>query len=495
VSGWREALYESVPIPVQNFLLSRFGERLRRARFNAEYRALRARMEELERSSPEAQEAYQAVRLAEVIRVAAEEVPYYREMFRELGLEPSAIRGPRDLPRLPLLHKETVRSRLDQLVSRRADPRRLRLAHTSGSTGQPLSCYWDGGVDLATNAVLWQHRSWAGFEFGRPYATILGRMIVPPGQKRPPYWRFNRPWNQLFLSSFHLDETTAPSYLQALRQFRPEALEAYPSTAYALACLLRSRGETLPLRAVFTSAETLLPIQREVIEERFACRVFDYFGAAERVLFAGECPAGSGMHCFTGYGVCEVTDEEGRPVPVGGTGHLTVTGLHNCAMPLIRYRIGDVSGIRKEPCACGRTLPLLQPVTTKAEDIVVTPEGRLISPSVLTHPFKPMKNILASQIVQEAPDRLVIRLVRRAAYTEADSEILLREFRRRLGPTIQLRIDFVETIPRGPGGKLRWVISKVPLRFGAGWTDNLFPEEDRTRAGVGPTGSGAPDGS
>jgi len=478
MGGWKETLYHHSPIPVQNWLLTQYGRRLKRGRFDEAYQRLRSEFRILERASLAEQEAYQSHRLALLVRHCYQNVPYYRRLFEKRHLRPEDVRKPSDLTKLPLLTREDVRSRFPDLLSRSADRRRLRLAHTSGTTGSPLSCYWDQEVDRATNAVLWEHRSWAGFEFGQRHATLLGRVIVPPGQLKPPFWRFNRSWNQLFLSSFHLDERTADTYLEAIRRFRADALEAYPSTAYLLAGYLKSRGETLPLKAVFTTSETLLPIQREAIEERFCCQVFDYLGAAERVLFAGECGAGEGLHLFMGYGITEVTDESGNPRETGEVGHLTVTGLHNFAMPLIRYRLGDVSAILPQSCGCGRKLPLTHPVTTKAEDIVVTPEGRFISPSVLTHPFKPMSNILASQILQESPERLLIRIVRRAAYGDRDSRILVEEFRKRVGPTMRIDLEFVDVIPRSANGKLRWVISKVPLRFGSRTVDNLFGEEE-----------------
>ncbi len=475
---------------MQNWLLSFHGRRLRRQRFDPGYQRLRVELDRLERSPVREQEAYQSGRLSRLVRHCCETVPYYQRVFRERGLGPDDVRSPGDLPKLPVLTREDVRTHLHDLLSRTAPRRQLRLAHTSGTTGSPLWFYWDRDVDRATNAVLWAHRSWAGVEFGEPYATLLGRMIVPPRQSSPPFWRVNRPWNQLILSSFHLDDTTAGSYLEAMRRFGIVALEAYPSTAYILAGYLRSLGATLPLKALFTSAETLLPLQRELIEERFACRVYDYLGEAERVLFAGECPRGRGMHLLTGYGICEVTDDAGNPLGRGERGYLTLTGLHNLAMPLIRYRLGDVSAILPDSCDCGRTLPLMDPVTTKAEDIVVTPEGRLISASVLTHPFKPMRNIRASQIIQEVPERLVIRIVRRAEYTDRDSEILREEFRKRVGRGMVIDLEFVDAIPRTSAGKLRWVISKVPLRFGASAAGNLYgdaggPGDTREGTGAG----------
>jgi phenylacetate-CoA ligase len=475
---WQEAIYRRAPISLQNTLLTLHGWRLRRARFGEGYRRLRGEFDALERAPRAQQKAYQEERLAALIRHCYENVPYYRQVMDDRKLRPGDVRSIEDLAKLPILEKEDLRRNFRALVSRVADPRGLRRAHTTGTTGSPLECYWDDSVDCATNAALWSHRSWAGFSFGRPYAALLGRMIVPDRQHAPPFWRANRAWNQLFLSSFHLDERTVDSYLEAMEAFGTEALDAYPSTAYLLACHLRSRGRTLPLKCVFTSAETLLPIQREVIQERFVCPVYDYLGEAERVLFAGECPSGEGMHLFSGYGIAEIADDRGAPRPEGEAGHLIVTGLHNYAMPLIRYRLGDVSAVRGELCGCGRTLPLMDPVTTKAEDIVVTPEGRHVSASTLTHPFKPMKNVLASQIVQETLHSLTIRIVRRPAYTDDDTRILVSEFRKRVGDTMKIEVVFVDSIPRGPRGKLRWVISKVPLRFGAQTGKNLFAESD-----------------
>jgi phenylacetate-coenzyme A ligase PaaK-like adenylate-forming protein len=473
---WQEAIYRRAPIPLQNTLLTLHGWRLRRARFGETYRRLRREFERLERSTAAEQEAYQDDRLKILIRHCYENVPYYRQVMEDRKLRPEDVQSVRDLRKLPVLEKEDLRRNFDRLVSRTVDRSGLRLARTSGSTGAALACYWDDAVDCATNAVLWGHRSWVGFEFGAPYAALLGRMIVPETQNAPPFWRLNRAWNQLFLSSFHLDERTVDSYLAAMEAFGPQALDAYPSTAYVLARYLQARGRTFPLKSICTSTETLLPIQRELIEERFAGRVYDYLGEAERVLFAGECGTGEGMHLFTGYGITEVTDDAGAPRPVGETGHLVATGLHNLAMPLIRYRLGDVSALRPEPCRCGRRLPLLDRVTTKAEDIVVTPEGRYVSPSVLTHPFKPMGNIAASQIIQETADSLIVRIVRRPTYTDDDTRTLVSEFRKRVGETMKIEVVFVDSIPRGPGGKLRWVISKVPLRFGDRTNKNLFAE-------------------
>ena len=473
---WRTSLYDHMPAAIQSRLLSRVGAKLRNRRFNDEYHGWMSLCAEGEHWSPDQQRNYADEQVRRVIRRCFQHVPYYRRVMEERNLKPDDIQGVSDLPKLPILTKSQVRRHGDEMVADDVTRRDLILGHTSGTTGSPLEFWWDRKVDIATNAMVWRHRRFAGVEFGAPYATLLGRLIVPASRARPPYWRLNKPWNQLFLSSFHMRPENLDHYLDAMEHFQVQALEAYPSNAYLLARHLQSRDRVLPLKAVFTSSETLMDIQREVIEERFQCGVFDYYGQAERVMYSGECREHRGHHHFCEYGAMEVVDDDGNPVPRGTLGRIILTGFANDAMPLVRYEIGDVSGFATEVCPCGRTLPLIAGIATKAEDIVVTPDGRFLSPSVLTHPFKPMHNIEASQIIQEEPSTLTIRVVRREAYSEADTRMLLAGFRDRVGPDMQLKVEFVDELEMGGRGKFRWIISRVPLTFSGEQVANLHQD-------------------
>jgi phenylacetate-CoA ligase len=102
-------------------------------------------------------------------------------------------------------------------------------------------------------------------------------------------------------------------------------------------------------------------------------------------------------------------------------------------------------------------------VTTKAEDVLTLKDGRLISPSVLTHPFKPLDCIEGSQIVQTAPDAVTIRLIPGAAYTDAHTQHLVREFRERLGNDVRIDVQLVDRLEVTKHGKFKWVTSEVPL--------------------------------
>ena len=459
-------LYGLAPVWGQNLLLTGFGTFLERERYGgryAEFRDLFAKTEWLSRSELE---SYQDERLRAVVSHAYRTVPYYQRLFDGCRLKPEDIRGRADLPKIPLLTRDDIRSNFDDLRSTDVPRRQMRTGHTSGTTGTPLTVGYDRDTVWATYAAFDRHYRWAECHMGRdgdPIAVARGNVIVPLEQTSPPFWRHNRQHKQLLLSSFHMSRANLPVYFDALREYRPAVLDGYPSTLYVLARFLQSRGETFPLRAAITSSETLYDFQRQLIEERFACRVFDYFALAERAVFSGECDHHQGHHIAMEYGLAEVVDTEGRPVSPGTPGRLVGTTLHNKAMPLIRYVTNDVTALRDASCTCGRGLELMEDVTTKAEDILTLPDGRLISPSVLTHPFKPLHCIEGSQIVQTARDSVTVRIIPGHGYTQELTDHLVNELTTRLGSDVRIDVRMVDRLETSANGKFKWVISHVPL--------------------------------
>ena len=412
--------------------------------------------------------ALQDERVRELIKYAAERVPLYRRLWAEYGVVTGQIQGVADLARLPLITKAVVREAGQDLLAH-PRPGRLTPGHTSGTTGSPLSVYYDRPMVVAANAADWRQKRWAALELGEWCGLILGRITVPPAQQRPPFWRVNYIQRQVWFSAFHLSEENLPCYVAAIRAHRLRFLEGYPSTLFILARYLTRRGERLPMRAVLTSSETLHSVQREALEAAFDCRVLDFYGAAERVIFAGQCDKGGHKHLFDEYGVTEIVDGEGRPRPDGQEGVMVGTSLWNHGMPLIRYQTGDVSRRDRGRCVCGRGLGLLSDVATKAEDVVVTPDGRFISPSVLTHPFKPFDQILKSQIVQDSLDHLDVFLVPSAGFTDAQRAALVAGLRSRVGQAMRIDTRLVEDIPMEASGKYRWVICRVSHEYAVNW--------------------------
>lgn len=466
MNRYMAAVYSRAPVWGQNVILTGYSALLDRERYSGcfgEDRDLLAKTEWFSRSELE---AYQDERLRTVVKHAYETVPFYRRRFDECKLKPSDIQGQGDLPKIPLLTRDDVRAHFDDLRSRDVSRYSMRTGHTSGTTGSPLTIGYDRETVWMTYAVLDRHYRWTGSNLARGgdrVAIARGNVIVPLAQQTPPFWRFNWTHNHLLLSSFHLSKKNLPAYFDALVRFSPAVLDGYPSTLYVLAKYLQGCGKTFPVRAVLTSSETLYDFQRQVIEERFNCRVFDYYGMAERVVFSGECERHEGHHLAMEYGVAEVVDSQGHPVPLDTVGKLVGTSLHNMTMPLIRYVTNDMTSLREKSCSCGRGLKIMDDVTTKAEDMLTLKDGRLISPSVLTHPFKPLDCIEGSQIVQTDCQTVIVRLIPGPTYTEAHTQHLITELTARLGQDVRVEVQMVDRLEQKASGKFKWVISHVPL--------------------------------
>jgi len=475
MQNFAKVSYRYLPIAIQNAIVEHYGRATHRRRFGPEFERLSAFLEESEWYEPDRLRAYQEERLGLVIRHAYDTVPYYRDVMDELRLRPPDVRRVEDLRKLPVLTRNELIANRDRLRSSTVR-RGLRKVSSSGTVGFPVTVWWDRAIDVVNNACTWRVRRWAGVGHGPRAATLLGKPIVPNRQKRPPFWRYNTSWNTVMFSCNHLRPDSLPLYVQTLRNERIETLHAYPSSAYILARFLEAEGDHIPLKAVFLTGEPHLPIERRVIEERFQTKAFDAYGLAERVVYTSECDRHDGHHVFSEFGITELINDAGDAVPAGGLARIVSTSLHNMAMPLIRYDVGDTGITRERSCECGRTLPMLESVTTRAEDILVLPDGRMVPPITASRAFWGIEGLRREQVVQHRPDEIIARMEIDRDITAAEEDGMRAYFLRRLGPDVRVVIERVDEIPLTATGKYRRVVSTVPLNLGAGDIPNRFAD-------------------
>lgn len=456
--------YNNCPYYLHNIAVSAYGYYYRKQNLNKRVLNHLKELEKTQYYSSSDLEKYQNKKLRLLIKHAYENVPYYNRIFRDNNLTPNDIKTKDDLAKLPYLTKDDIRHNFHDLIAKDNHTNKLQLVHTSGTTGSPLEFYWDKNVIEMENAFIRRHWGWADFGINDWRITLRGNPIVPLSKKNKPFWRYNFPEKQVFFSSFHMSPETIPSYIDKIKKISPKAIQGYPSTIYTLARYMSENDVIIPVDSVFTSSEPIYPIQRETIEKQFQCRIYDLYGLSERTVAAGQCSKGN-YHIYSEYGILELTKDDEIIEDYNEFGEIVSTGLNNYGMPLIRYKTGDVTRLREGKCECGRNLPLMTAVETKLEDMIVTPEGNILSSSVMTHPFKPLVNIEKSQIIQETKDRLIVKIVKRPAYSEDDSNILHKELSARVGSNMDIELDFVDEIPRTKAGKYRWIISKVDINF------------------------------
>jgi phenylacetate-CoA ligase len=460
-----DKLYEIMPTRLQNLAVSYYGLRLYLSQYGPKFQKELEKFGKMQWYPPERLRQYQDEKLALLIRHCYDNVPYYRRVMNERKLTPDDIRTVGDLTKMPILTKEDVRSYKNELVAVNYRKSQLIHGHTNGTTGSPLEVIWDNTACLIKNVVDWRQKGIAGIRLGDKIASFLSRQIVPINRTAPPFWRYNLAFNHLLFSVYHLSRSSAAIYLRKLKDFRPRAIEGYPSSLYLIAALLQNLGEVFPVDAVFCSSEPLFPSQRALIEKSFACKVYDYYGMAERVVFATECEYHHGKHINTDYAITEIIYENGELAPDGRMGRMIGTGLYNFAMPLIRYKTSDITAIKPDRCACGRAFPLMNDVTARDVEILTRRDGRYIIPAILSGIYDHLSGISELQTVQEDRDSIVINIVKLPDYQEKNTSYLLNEYRKIVGDDMNISIKFVDAIPRTPAGKFRWVISKVPLEI------------------------------
>ena len=458
-----ESLYAQLPVWLQNVAVSVQGAIYHRQRFGQAFRDEYALLKGTEMAPPLQLELLQTARLKRMLAHASASVPFYRNLI-ERNL-PHRLRAGdwSAFHDIPITEKSDLRRDPLQFCAGGSYQKGWIPWHTSGTTGTPLTLFYEPKAVSRQYAYVERYREQAGVSRFERRAQFTGKMIVP-GDRTGPYWRYDIANRALMLSTVHLNSETIPQYLEALAKFRPSYLTGYPSAIALLARhAIRFPVENLRIKAILTSAETLLDEQRDVMEAAFGAKVFDQYGQTELQSFWFECRYRR-MHAHPLFGATEIVRPNGLPCRPGEVGDVVLTGLLNHAMPLVRYRVGDrASWSDEDRCPCGRTMPMIQQIDGRKEDYIYSRERGWVGR--MDPALKGVSGILECQFIQEHHDRLKILYVPLPSFRLVDSQQLKANLHERLGASIALDFEVVASIPRGANGKFRAVVSKLPRSF------------------------------
>jgi len=407
----------------------------------------------------------QLTKLRKLLKIAHDSSPFWRERFKQAGLDHSDISRISSLESIPKLTKNDIIQNRDKILCGGISKAALILNKSGGTTGSPLSYYLDKHkVDVREAATL-RHNLWAGYKIGDKLVTLWGapgdlnhKKTLKSSIKDLFYGKI------LLLDSTSLTEESIQNFISNWDKFKPDVLLAYSGALRYIVSYLKDRNQLLsPVGSIIVSAEVLESSARAEIESYFGIKVFERYGCREVSVIASECEYHNGLHInaenlFLELETIEQIDDSKRLAKI------LITDLENHVFPLIRYQLGDVVVVndKNESCACGRGLPKIDSVSGRVSEFIKLKDGKMISGTGLTVSlFSKADGIRKTQIVQKKHDEIILRIVKDDKFNDESVSILEREFKRIAGNNISLKFEFPDDIKREKSGKYRLVISEL----------------------------------
>ena len=411
---------------------------------------------------PEAIREFQFEQLRAVIQHAYDTVPWYRQRFNECGLAASDVVNSDDWRRVPLLSREDIQQAGHELHSSQLPEShgRTHSKITSGSTGRPVMTLGTDVTGLFWQVFTLRDHLWHERDFQQTLAVIR---YVSQGSADPPDGRRFSNWGP---GTDSLIETgpcgllsiasTVSEQADWLVRQQPAYLLTYPSSVQALARHCAQHGLNLPaLHHVRTFGEIVEPGTREDCERNWGAQLVDVYSTQEVGYVALQCPVSGLYHVQAEDLLVEILDDEGNPCSPGEVGRVILTTLHNFAMPLLRYDVGDYAEVG-ERCPCGRGLPVLRRIMGRQRNMFVLPSGERIWPSFELDHLQGLEDVAPVnqfQVIQRDLHNIEVKLVAARHLTAIEEDRVRTMLDAWFRNQFQISFAYVDEIPRSPHGK------------------------------------------
>ena len=345
--------------------------------------------------------------LKNILQHSRSNVPYYSKLIKDEWDNEKSLHS------LPILNKDSLRNNFDQLLSKDIQNRKWFKESSGGSTGTPVVLCHDHEFKEWTRATeFYYYQKFLDIDFiDDPKVVLWGSprdlLSSVSGIKSMMNVYLQ---NIHFVDTFHLSNERLLEAVNTINKRRPVMLNGFASALYLLCKFVKENNlKIYTAPAIVSAAESLRPFMREMIEEVFQQKVFDYYGSREVGSIAGECKNGR-YHLFNYNHNVEVVDTDGKPVKPGEEGRLLITTLHNYSMPLLRYEIGDVA-VQGSGCDCGEQSPTLEKMMGRVSDYFVRKDGVMVHGQKFTRLFYYKDWIAQFQVLQKSVDEFEIYYV------------------------------------------------------------------------------------
>ncbi len=392
-----------------------------------------------------------------LLRHAHETVSFYRERLAGAGYCPGMDVTDDWFTSLPRVTRADVHENGDAFFSTRVPQSHMPVmeGQTSGSTGTPIRFLSTEVTRFFWQAFNLRDHLWHRRDIGLKLAGIR-----PDRGPRSDAGSSSAGWggvlDELYAtgaSGVLHSANTIDRQLEWLVEQDPDYLLTLATNLHELAREAHRRGVRFPrLREARTYGDTLRPEARAECVALLGVKVVDMYTCQEAGYLALQCPGHDLYHVQSENVIVEVVGEGGQPCAAGQTGKVVITTLHNFAMPLIRYEIGDYAEAGA-PCACGRGLPVIRRILGRERNLAIAPDGRKYYPSFAAEIWSGIAPIRQIQLVQKSRMHIEVRVAMARQLGDEEAGRLTEALRRSLGHPYEFTYVSMDSIPRSPSGK------------------------------------------
>jgi len=400
---------------------------------------------------------YQNHKLKETVQIAYHEVPFYRQLYDNMRVKITEIKSVNDLALLPVVTKDMLRPVYPKGCTR-ATEWPWQECFTSGSSGQPFAVRLDKLSLSHARALMLLRANFCGWDIGMPFlqtGMTLKRGLVK-GLK-------DIALRTHYASAFDLSDRVLDKYLWLIEKKKLKYLMGYPGSLYYLALRAAQTGFNLKMEGIVSWGDNLYAHYRKAMETQFGCKITDTYGCGEGIQVAAQCRVGGGgYHIFMPHVAVEVVDNEGHPVLAGESGNILLTRLDAGAMPLIRYKVGDIGKKHVlDSCSCGRGLEMLAQIEGRDTDVIITPNGNRLIVHFFTGIFEYFPSIDTFRITQERPESICVEIVPRPDFKPEHWDHIKKEILEKGDPDLKIDMVLLRDIPQESCNKRKFVVSRL----------------------------------
>jgi phenylacetate-CoA ligase len=381
-------------------------------------------------------------------------VPYYRNLFQKVNLDPDEIKTIDDLRKIPITRKKDIIDLpVEEITASNITVDHCVVWRTSGTTGIPLTVRNEYKTRLINKLMNARWHLECGDRVNYRHMDLGGDLAFNPGNLFRKIGLYPTKWISPYID--------VKKQIEEIITYDPRTLLSMPSILEEVTReIIEENIKGLDIRHVFSGNEYLDEPTRRLIQETFNVDVFQKYGSSENSIIASECNQHIGLHTITDLNIVEMT-RDGELVSTGDEGEVTVTNLLNYAMPFIRYDLEDIGLLLGDTCPCGNCSPLVKITEGRKKDRIKLPDGKVIPALAVIVVIKDIHGIKQFQLTQEKADSFIVRIVKNREFTDAVPEEIKQKLRQKLGD-VEIDVVEVESIPRGRSRKLIQFISNIP---------------------------------